>query len=176
MVNRAQRTIRGRTAPRHSCSVLQQDSSALCRDTQVDSFLSFTNDRLKACWLGSSVKRFSHNPPRDPESGAPLGKDPAECEKMDRFVFMGDCSTSLDGEIAADGSGFTIIFNAHQQGRYPEDEAFHGPTWKTGRFIPFSLFTLASEYYIQLANWRAREHYTAWPPVSVMAKSQQTQG
>jgi hypothetical protein len=38
------------------------------------------------------------------------------------------------------------------------------------------LFTLASEYYIQLANWRAREHYTAWPPVSVMAKSQQTQG
>jgi hypothetical protein len=85
----------------------------------------------KKCWLGVSVQRSDRNPNRSPD-GSPMGDGSGE--PMDRFVFMGDCFTSLDGEIAPDGTGFTIIFNHHQTGQYLEDGAFNGPAWEKGRF------------------------------------------
>lgn len=126
------------------------------------------NEILSHGWLISKVDRLSHNPPRDPKDHSPLGVDPAKCEKMDRFIFQGDCFTSLDGRIAPDGTGFTIIHNAHLKGNYLEDGAFSGPAWARGRFIPWELMKLAASYYVALSMSRMRVHYHKWPPKPLM--------
>jgi hypothetical protein len=63
-------------------------------------------------------------------------------------------------------------FLKRQDGNYPEDAAFHGPMWAIGRFVPWSLFRLAANYYVELANWRAQTHYTSFPPVNAVMDRQ----
>lgn len=136
----------------------------------IQHHLDEINKILGACWLQSHVARYDFDPRRNKE-GVPY-VDMAGSKPMDRFVFMADCYTSLDGEISEDGEGFRIIHNAHQRGRYVEDGAFYGDQWIKGTFIPFSLFKLAAAYYVALANTRAGANfdYQQWPIKSIFVK------
>lgn len=110
------------------------------------------NQILKKCWLQSAVEIHSWNPPRDDE-GRPQGADPKTCPPMNRFAFRHDCSTSLDGEISADETGFRVIYNGHA-GRYPEDQPFRSDLFKSGNFVTWEQMETACKEFVYLANKR----------------------